>query len=271
MSKWIAVVGGGVLVLAVAFLVLIFVDVESIFRDRSMRAPADACPRLEFNQRRCDAVISRAIEVAGVRPNDVAAIELGRPEGRKIGLGGSLAALARLHLTDGKVMDQEVWCIGVYSGYAAWCANDPPIQLTMGANHDMPCSGEDPNGQPEGCATPIALEPEAMAQARPLRVEAIDIPATIGHHEVELGRATLPNGYLDVASFTLADVAPDGVSIPDGIALVITSTDPSRPPLGNVYERGIFPGVEEVVVSLVFDVVAAPPDAFLQVRDVVVE
>lgn len=271
MSNWIRIVGGGVLVLAVALLVLLFVDIEPIFRDRSMRAPAEACPRLEFNQRRCDAVIARAIEVAGRRSTDVASIELGRPEGRKMGLGGSLAALARLHLTDGKVIDTEVWCIGVFSGYNAWCANDPPIQLTMGANHDVPCSGEDPNGSPEGCAAPIVLEPGAVAQARPLRVEAIDIPATVGHHEVELGRATLPNGFLDVATFTLADIAPDGVSIPDGIALVVTSTDPSRPPLGNVYERGTFPGVEEVVASLVFDVVEAPPGSVLQIRDVVVQ
>jgi len=55
------------------------------------------------------------------------------------------------------------------------------------------------------------------------------------------------------------------------IRLVVASTDPSRPPFGNVYERGTFPGVETVVVSLVFDVVAAPPDTVLQVRNVVVD
>ena len=265
------VIGGGVLVLAVGLLVLIFVDVESIFRDRSMRAPAQACPRLEFNQRRCDAIIARAIEIAGKATSDVASIELGRPDGRKMGLGGSLAALARLHLTDGKVIETEVWCIGVFSGYNAWCADDPPIQLTMGANRDVPCTGEDSAGTPQGCATPIVLDPDAVAQAVPLRVDAIDVPLTVGHHEIELGRATLPNGYLGEARFGLADPAPDGVLIPDGIRLVVTSTDATRPPLGNVYERGTFPGVEEVAASLVFDVVEAPPGAVLQVRDVVVE
>jgi hypothetical protein len=143
--------------------------------------------------------------------------------------------------------------------------------LIAGANHDVPCTGEDAAGTPERCATPIVLDPDAVAQAVPLRVDAIDVPVTVGHHEIELGRASLANGFLDKASFTLADPAPDGVSIPEGVRLVVASTDPGRPQFGNVYERGIFPGVEEVVVSLVFDVVAVPPDTVLQVRDVVVE
>lgn len=269
MSNWIKVVGGGGLLLAL--LVLFFVDVESIFRDRSMRAPADACPRLEFSQRRCDALVAQAMAIASVQPADVSSVELGRPEGHKISLGGELMALARLHLMDGRVIDQEVWCIGVGRENLGWCVDDPQIQLWSGANHDVPCTGEDAAGTPEGCATPIVLDPDALAGAVPLRVDAIDVPATVGHHEVELGRATLPNGYLREARFGLADPAPDGVSIPDGIRLVVASMDASRPPLGNVYERGTFPGVEEVVVSLVFDVVAAPPDTVLQVRDVVVE
>jgi hypothetical protein len=270
-STWIKVVGGGVLVLAVALLMLFYVDVESIFRDRSMRPSAEACPRLEFNQRRCDAVVAQAMAIASVQPADVSSVELGRPEGHKISLGGELMALARLHLADGRVIDQEVWCVGVGRDNLAWCVDDPQIQLWSGANHDVPCTGEDAAGTPEGCATPIVLDPDALAGARPLRVDAIDIPATVGHHEVELGRATLPNGYLSEARFGLADPAPDGVSIPDGIRLVVTSTDASRPPLVNVYERGTFPGVEEVIVALAFDVVEAPPGAVLQVRDVVVQ
>jgi hypothetical protein len=270
-STWIKVVVGGLLVTALAVLVLIFADVESIFRDRAMRAPAEACPRLEFSQRRCDAVVGRAIADAGVEPAAVVTVELGRPDGMKVNLGGYLSALARLHLTDGRVIDHEVWCIGVGSGYQAWCVDDPPIQLFAGANHDVPCTGSDPLGTPEGCATPIALDAKAVADARPLRLPAIDVPATVGHHETELGHATLPNGFLEQARFTLADHAPDGVSIPEGIWMVVVSTDPSRPPFENVYDRGTFPGVEEVVASLVFDVVEAPPGAILQVRDVIVE
>jgi hypothetical protein len=270
-STWIKAGGGGVLILAIALLVVFFVDVESIFRDRSMRPPAEACPRLQFSQHRCDAVIARAMEGANVQAADVSSIELGRPDGTKVNLGGQLAALARLHLADGRIVDHEVWCIGVGSADQAWCVDDPRIRLIAGANHDVPCSGEDAGGMPAGCATPIALDPGAVADARPLRLAAIDIPLTIGHHDVALGHAHLANGFLDTSSFTLADPAPDGVSIPEGVQLVVASTDPGRPPFGNVYERGIFPGVEEVAVSLVFDVVAAPPDTVLQVRDVVVE
>lgn len=271
MSNWIKAFGGGALVLAVAFVVVFFVDVESIFRDRSMRPPAEACPRLQFGQGRCDAVVARALEGAGVPAADVVSVELGRPDGVKVNLGGQLAALARLHLADGRIVDQEVWCIGVGSENNSWCVDEPKIRLHAGANHDVPCTGEDSAGPPEGCATPIVLDPAAVAQAVPLRVDAIDVPVTVGHHEIELGRATLPNGYLNEARFGLADPAPDGIVIPDGIRLVVSSTDATRPPLGNVYERGTFPGVEEVVASLVFEVVAAPPGAVLQVRDVVVE
>ena len=271
MSNPIKVLGGGALVLTVALLALVFLDVGSIFRDRSMRVPAEACPRLEFSQRRCDAVVAQAMEGAGLQAGDVVGVELGRPDGVKANLGGQLAALARLHLADGRIVDQEVWCTGVGSENKAWCVDDPKLRLFVGANHDMPCTGEDAAGTPEGCATPIVLDAAAVADARALHLDAIDIPLTVGQHDVELGRALLANGFLDKASFTLADPAPDGVSIPDGIALVVASTDPSRPPFGNVYERGTFPGVEEVVVSLVFDVVAAPPDTVLQVRDVVVE
>ncbi len=270
MSNPIKVVGVGLVVVTLSAVVLGFVDIEPIFRDRAMRAPAEACPRLQFSQSRCDAVVARALEGAGVEASDVATVELGRPDGHPVNLGGRLAALARLHLNDGRIIDHEVWCIGVGSYNLAWCVDDPQIVLISGANHDMPCTGEDAAGTPEGCATPIVLDAAAVADARPLHLAAIDIPLTVGQHDVELGRALLANGFLDKASFTLADPAPDGVSIPEGIRLVVASTDPSRPPFGNVYERGTFPGVEEVVVSLVFDVVAAPPDTVLQVRDVVV-
>ena len=271
MSTWVKAVGVGMAVLVLSVFAVIFVDLEPILRDRTMRAPADACPRLEISQRRCEAVVARALAGAGVQAGDVASVELGRPEGFKRGLGGALAALARLHLTDGRVIDQEVWCIGVGTEYNAWCVDDPQIELFAGANHDVPCTGSDALGTPEGCATPIVLDPDAVAAARPLLIAALDIPVAVGHHEIELGHAMLPNGFLEQAAFTLADLAPDGVSIPEGIRMVVVPTDPSRPPFENVYDRGTFPGVEEVVARLVFDVAAAPSGAILEVRNVIVE
>ncbi len=270
MSGWIKAAGLAAAILVVGVFVLIFVDIEPIFRDREMRPPADACRRLAFSPRRCDAVVAQAIEGAGVAPADVANVELGRPDGVKRGLSGSLAALARLHLADGRTIDHEVWCVGILSETRPWCVDDPQIWLHQGANHDVPCSGDQDGAVPEGCATPITLDPEAVAQARPLRVPSLDVPIGVGHHEIPLGKALLPNGFLEEARFALGDLSPDDVYVPEGIFMVVTSTDPDRPGFGNAYDRGTFPGVEEVTASLVFDVAAAPPGAILQIRDVVV-
>lgn len=243
-----------------AFLLLFgYVDVEPLIRDRSMRPPAEACPRLDIGPRQCDGIVAQAIARSGVDPAAVVDIELGRPNGQRVEIGGMLIATAYLHLADGRSLGQEVWCIGVGGQNQAWCTEDPELELWMGGNHDVPES-----------ATPLVLDPEAIAAATPLRIPALDMPLTTGPHRVELGRATLANGYLDEARFSLADPAPDGVVMLDGVHLVIEPVDPSRPPLGNVYERGLVPGVEPVVAYLVFHVVDAPNGAALQVRDVVV-
>lgn len=238
---------------------LLFVDVEPVFRDRSMRSPDEACPRMDIGPRRCAGVVTQAIERSKVDPTTVVDIELGRPEGQRVELGGMLVATARLHLRDGRSVDQEVWCIGVGGHNQPWCTEDPELELWMGANHDVP-----------QFAMPLVLDAAAVAAARPLRLDALDLALTIGHHDIELGRATLANSYLAEARFSLADPAPDGVVIPEGVRLEIRPTDPSRPPFGSVYDRGLFPGVEAVSAHLVFDVEAAPAGAMLQVRDVVV-
>lgn len=253
---WLAAAG----LLIVAFLAIFnYIDVKSIFADRSMRPPAEACPRLDIGPRQCEGIVARALALTAVDPASVLGIDLGRPDGQRAEIGRLLVATARLHLTDGRSLDQEVWCIGVGGQNQAWCTEDPMLDLWMGADHDVPMG-----------ATPVAPDPEAVAAATPLRIAALDIPLALGDHRVELGRATLANGYLEEARFSLADPAPDGVVLLDGVNLVIEPVDPSRPPLGNVYERGLIPGVEPVIAYLVFDVVAAPAGAVLEVRDVVV-
>lgn len=248
-----------------------YLDVEPLVPDRSMRPPAEACPRLDIGPRQCDGIVIQAIARSGVDPAAVVDIELRRPNGQRVEIGGRLVATARLHLADGRSVDQEVWCIGVGGQHRPWCTEDPALELWMGANHDVPCHETARDGAPSvACATPMVLDPAAVAAARPLLIDALDLPLTIGHHDVELGKADLANGFLDEARFALADPAPDGVLIADGVRLEIEPTDPSRPPLGNVYERGLVAGVEEVVAHLRFDVVAAPAGAVLQVRDVVV-
>lgn len=253
---WLAAAG----LLVVALLpILLFVDVKPLFADRTMRPPAEACPGLDIGPRQCTGVVARAIQLSAIDPATLLSIDLGRPNGPQGGIGGMLIATAYLHLTDGRSLGQEVWCIGVGGQHQAWCTEDPELELWMGGNHDVP-----------ELATPIVLDPEAVAAARPLHVASLDIPLAVGPQRIELGHATLANGYLDEARFSLADPAPDGVVLLDGVRIVIEPTDPSRPPLGNVYDRGLIPGVEPVEAYLVFHVVDAPTGAVLQVRDVVV-
>ena len=227
-------------------------------------APAQFCAGAGYGQRQCDAIVHRAIEANGIDPSSVVGVELGLPDGLQAGIGGWLVATARLTMADGSVVEQEVHCIGVGTESNAWCVEDPQIVLWMGANHDVPCAGE----PPAGCATPIVLDPATVATARALTVDALDIPATPGHHEIGLGTALLPGGYLSESTFALADPAPAGVVVPDGIRLEIRPTDPTRPPFQNVYDRGVIDGLEEVEAWLVFDVDAAPDGAIIQVRDV---
>ena len=136
---------------AVAWFVLFgYVGIEPIFRDRSMRPPDEACPRMDIGPRQCAGIVTQAIERSGVDPAIVVGIGLGRPEGQRVELGGSLVATARLDLADGRSVDQEVWCIGVGGQNQPWCTEDPLIQLWMGANHDVPCDAR----STEGAASP---------------------------------------------------------------------------------------------------------------------
>jgi hypothetical protein len=52
------------------------------------------------------------------------------------------------------------------------------------------------------------------------------------------------------------------------IRLEVRPTDPSRPPFGNVYERGTIDGVEEATVWLAFDVTEVSPGAVLRLVDI---
>jgi hypothetical protein len=115
------------------------------------------------------------------------------------------------------------------------------------------------------------IKPAAQKRAVPLRLEAQDIPITsTGHLELDMGRAAIPNGVLSEATFTLADIHTRAFLVEDGIRLVIRSLDPSRPPIGNVYAHGWYPGTEDVEVYLVMDVTSVTAGAMLQVRDLVV-
>ena len=139
------------------------------------------------------------------------------------------------------------------------------VTLHQSGYWDVPCT--DP---PSSCATPVAPDPSALAQARPLRIAALEVPVgPVGHRAVEIGRAVLPNGILSEATFALADSLEGGFTLePNVVRMEFRSTDSTRPPFTNVYVRGRFHGVEEVRVLLVFDVAATSGDRVIHVRDV---
>ena len=141
--------------------------------------------------------------------------------------------------------------------------------MPISGYYDVPC-GAVPGGEPgSSCATPLpTVNPKATAV--PLRIAAHDIPLATGHQELLVGHATLPNGVLSDASFSLADPTTQAFTVNGEVQLVIRSTDPSRQPFDNAYVHGWHPGSEVVNVYLVLDVLTVQPGATLQIRDLVV-
>jgi hypothetical protein len=241
--------------------------------DRAGAADPTGCGALKFPERRCQAVVARARDEAAIGAQVVTGFRvLPRTDDNSARLGGQMIARVRFDLANGANVVQEVWCHGVGSGDDLACADDPQIGLSGGIDHDIPCFGETPAGDPTDCATlPPAPPPAAVAAAQPLRIDVLDIPlGHLGKYEIEVGQAGLPNGYLSRRAFKLADSRPTNFWIQGGILLDVRPTIHGRPPVGSIYRDG-FKGTEAVAVFLVFDVTETSPGAVLQVRDLVVE
>lgn len=104
---------------------------------------------------------------------------------------------------------------------------------------DVACPTTDAAGRPAGCIVPTPLptyEPAALAASVPLRVAALDIPLTVGPKTVYVGQATIANGVLQEATFSVAGI-PDGVvgmppagfTVADAITLDVRPADAGRP------------------------------------------
>jgi hypothetical protein len=217
-------------------------------------------------------VIERARDQAIAGPAAVTGATVLPPIGDTVRLGGQMIARVAFTLADGRVVTQEVWCTGVGADDNIACRENPEIMLFAGIDHDVPCTGEAPNGDPSGCATPVPTPPpDAIAAATPLLIEGLDIHLDHkGPYDVRIGSAGLPNGYLSRRSFDIADHSPTSFWITGGIRLDVRPTIPGRPAIGSVY-REPFNGTEPVDVFLVFEVTERTPGAVLEVRDVVVE
>jgi hypothetical protein len=263
-------VGAGrlIVLLAVAVITVTGCGIGSILGSSGGRYPG-ACAELRFSDRQCAAMVRRAEDTSGIRADDVVAVDILPPkiDGNQR-LGGRMISRVRFHLGSGEIWTEEIWCVGVGSDSDRVCREDAHIPLWIGVNHDIPCSGD----PPEGCATlPPTPGAAARALARPLHVPSIDVPIDhLGRYEIEVGAAGLPDGVLSQHSGTLAEASPTTFWIDEGVRLEVRPVDPSRPPVGSVY-REPFDGVEPVTVFLVFDVTEFTAAAVLQVRDIVVE
>jgi hypothetical protein len=228
----------------------------------------DACAGLGFTEVRCRAIVSRAAELAGTSMDQVQSARFVAKEPEPgVMLGGGRIAVVALTLAGGEERVQEIRCVGISGDADRVCREDPQIGVSGGVDHDVPCTGE----APVGCATPPPTpRPASVAAARPLDIDALDIPLDhVGKYVVLVGDAGLPDGYLSERRAALADARPTAFWINDGIRLEVRPTQPGRPPVGSIY-REAYDGVEPVRVFLEFEVVETSPGAVLEVRDILV-
>ena len=248
-----------------------------------VRPYPDGCAEFELSARRCAAVVAIAreqldiddpgagIELLSEKPNPGCGP---RSDGTVIlctRSGGHTAVIIRITPPVGRAEESVFFC-GVGSQGSIACQENPFITIAspMEGYDDIACAGEDANGTPTGCATPVpAIEPEARAAARPLSISALDIPLDrTGAYAVELGTAGIPNGVLEEARATLAgETVPDAVFL-DGIHLTLEPIDPAGNLFQNRYEHGWVSGVEEVRAILRFHVIQHDPGAILRIRKI---
>jgi len=154
-------------------------------------------------------------------------------------LGGGQVALVQFDLADGSSVRREVFCVGVDSGRA--CNEGARLELGVGVDRDVPCTGE----PPAGCATlPPTPDAAAIAAAQPFTLSELDVSIDHpGEYLVRLGMATLPTGYLSERSFDIVDRQPDRYWIDDGVHLQVKPEIAGRPPIGSIY-RDPFDGPE---------------------------
>ena len=231
------------------------------------------CAALGFSDNRCLAVVEQARQTNSLDWSQIVTVHLAKPA-TGAWLGGAPVADVTFTMADGTTAKATTTCLTANQGSDPVCTDRPEIQLSMpygpgSGYNDVPC-GSVPAGEPgASCATPLpTVDPAATSV--PLRIASVDYGLTVGSQVIYLGQATLPNGILSDAHFSLADRMTQAFGVTGPVQLVITSTDPSRPAFDNAFSHGWHPGSEVVSVSLVLDVTSVTPGATLQVRDLVV-
>jgi hypothetical protein len=217
-------------------------------------------PCLElYSPRRCDAILASVAVRLDIPVDQVASLTI-LPD-------------ANLTIRAGLVGEPNTElvfpCGGISAAFEPTCMGDAPHVVISVPNGPV----SDYEGGFAG-QTPVPTpDPAAVAAAKPLRIGVLQVHAGgVGHHEVVIGGAVLPNGVLSAGTFELANEWPDNVLFtPDGVRLVVRSADPNRPAFDNMFDHGWYPGTENVIAVLVFDVLRATPNATFEIRNVVVE
>ncbi len=203
------------------------------------------------------------------------------PDRRRRVSRGILAAAASIAVVIGLGAAASVFLGGQVSQQLR-AAPHEYLQMPSLGGADVACSTTDPAGNPTGCIVPTPLptyEPAALAASAPLKVGSLDVPLTVGPKSIYVGQATIANGVLHQATFTLAGipdgvvgVAPTGFTVADAITLDVRPANSKLPPFtGGPYARGWHSGTEVVNVYLVLDVTSVQPGATLEVRNLVVQ
>lgn len=226
-----------------------------------------------YGARRCLAMTDAAASEVGRTRDDVTAVVIVPYPPPRDGiletLGGARPIKVRLTFTDGSTIDASM-CGGAPSGPA--CMDEPRLQAATafipGSGYrDLPCTGT----TEDTCATPLpALDPAAVADARPLSIARLDIPIDHkGSYEIPLGDARIPNGVITSASFQFVDDWPDDITITGAnVGIAIHSLEPDGKPFDGYYQHGWRPGVESIEATLVFGVDRFEPGAVLSIRDI---
>ena len=236
----------------------------------SSPAPYPAgCAGLGFSSRRCAAIVARARTKAGLEADAEVTVGLLAPsnEGPR-SLGGGQIAQVVFGLADGSSVVQPVMCFGVPAGPDDAVCSEPRLAVSSGVSHDVPCTGE----PPDGCPSQIVPDSAATAAARPLKLATLDVPVgALGRYEVKVGEASFPNGYVTTLDAKVVNDQPADFWITGGIELDLRPADATRPPFGDVYMRPPVGGVERATLWLVFTVTETSPGAVLHLADLVAE
>ena len=221
---------------------------------------------------RCLAMTDAAAAEVGRTRDEVASVVIVPYPPPKDGiletLGGARPIKLRLTFADGSIHDTAM-CGGAPTGAA--CQDDPHLQgaayIPGTGYRDLPCAGE----TEDTCATPLpALDPAAVAKARPLSIPRLDIPIDHrGSYAVPLGEVLIPNGVITSASFGFVDDWPEDLSISgSSVGITLRSLEPDGKPFDGYYSHGWRPGVERVEATLEFGIDRFEPGAVLAIKDI---